>query len=208
MRSFHFGEFTLFDIVLSYFPVDSCYIVVVVFRSFYFQKSISFLSVVSGEKYPSVRFSFTRVSQVVVESWHKHLELKVHLTCFRIDFYERDYPFEFSFVILDGYVFLWNRHREASSPYDILSVFSNESRRVVTSSVRKLQGFFCFESFEVNTRYTRCVVRVDEDPAPVHFSIGLRKVRVVGVIPRNEPVGSLQKRFGFFVVTIRLFWVL
>ena len=36
----------------------------------------------------------------------------------------------------------------------------------------------------------------------------MRKVGVVSVIPRNESVGSLQKGFGFFIVTISFFRVL
>ena len=200
----HFLEFSLFDVFFRLFPVDGGDEVLVILRSVDFQQGVLFFRVIGSEEGPAVGGAFAGVRQVVVKGRQQHLEGNLHST-FRPYLNKGEHAFEVLGVTVDGHIFLWIGHAEAGAGYYILGVFSSERRTVVTAAVGNLDDLHGLERGQVDAGDTGRVVAIDKYPAPVGFSVGLRKFGVVGVVPGHEAVGGLQHGFGFFIKAIPFF---
>ena len=79
---------------------------------------------------------------------------------------------------------------------------------MVAGCVGELDDLCSLESLEVYAGNTRRVVGIDEEPAPVVHGVGLRELRVVGVVPWHEAKRGVEHGLGVLVVAVAVLTIL
>ncbi|MNR01245.1 hypothetical protein D3C85_1170430 [compost metagenome] len=169
------SSFSSFNILFSFFPIDGHDKILIIFRSVYLKQGIGLLSVVTGEKEPTVRFFFPRMTKIKINTRSYDLKSKIQLSFFT-HFYKTKVSFKVFLICINGYIsiVIICGNAKTACPHNILCVLRDKRRRMVSSTIWKLDYLSCFKSFQVNTCNPWRIIGIGKKPAPVNFSIGLR----------------------------------
>ena len=143
--------------------------------------------------------------QVIVISGDQNLECDFHVAGFRINLDEGNRALEVLFVGIDRDIALGDRHAETRRSNDILSIHGHERRGVVTARVGDFDDLSRFKGFQIDAGNTGRIVGIDEQPAPVRYAVGLRQLRVVGIIPGLEIIRGHEHGFRFLRIAPAVF---
>ena len=198
------SSLTCFQVFFGLLPVNRHDEILILLRSVHFQQGIGLFGIVTAEEEPAVRFSFTGMAQVEVDTGAAQLEGDIHLTILFAHTDEADGTLEILFVGIDGHiaVVVIRRYAETCSGHYVLGIFGDEGRTVITAAVGQFDDLGGTEGSQVDACHAGCIVGIAEHPTSVDLAIGLRKFGVMQVVPRHNTMRGIKHRFGFLAVAV------
>lgn len=79
---------------------------------------------------------------------------------------------------------------------------------MIAAGIGDFDNIVGLEGAEIDPRDPRGVVGIDEQPAPVGNPVGLRQLRVVGIVPGDEAVAGHHQLLAFFGVAVAVLRIL
>src|SRR5690606_13614766 len=107
-------------------------------------------------------------------------------------------------IFIYGHIALGNGNRETGTCHHIFGIFGDKRGTVVTRTIGDFYYFLGLKSLQADPCNTRGVVPVYKDPSSIELPLGLRDIRVVGIVPRNKTKGGLQHWLGFLGISITI----
>src|SRR5690606_37338897 len=83
--------------------------------------------------------------------------------------------------------------------------FRDERSTVQPCNVRNFKDFHLLKGGQIHSCYPRGIIPVDKQPSTIKDTVLLGKLDMVGIIPRDETIGGIENRFGFFIIPIAVF---
>ena len=181
----HGGRLAILDGLFGRPPVDDRRVVAIEAGGVGFQRGRGHLRVVGGPERPSGARALSRRAEIPVERWRQDLPADRQRAGGRIDLQAADHAVELALVLGRlGVAALGQRHREAGRDQHVLAVLGHERRAVVAARVRdRPEDLLGLEVAQVDPGDAVVGVVVDEQPAAVVLTVGLREPGVVDVTP-------------------------